>query len=211
MDVAIGYHRSGRAARRVAADLAAVGARACVIRVDLADPGAARRLVAAATRALGGLDVLVNSAARFERTPFATTSLAQYDRLLDLNLRGAFFCSQAAARAMARGGHIINISDAATGRVRPSYIPYTLSKAGIESLTRGLAGALRPRRIAVNCVAPGAVLRPPGFSPARWRRVTQGHSGTVDEVAAAVVFFSTCPRYITGQILAVDGGEGAGA
>jgi len=125
-----------------------------VIRVDLADPGAAPRLVVAAARALGGLDVLVNSAARFARTPFASTSLAQYDRLLDLNFRGAFFCSQAAPRAMARGGHIINTSDAVTGR---------------------------------------------------------GHSGTVDEVAAAVVFFATCPRYITGQILAVDGGEGAGA
>jgi pteridine reductase len=157
MDVALGYHRSGRAARRVAVDLAALGARASVIRVDLADPRAARRLVAAATRALGGLDVLVNSAARFEHTPFTTTSPAQYDRLLDLNRRGALFCAQASARAMARGGHIVNVSDAATGRVRPSYIPYTLSKAGIESLTRGLAGALRPRRIAVNCVAPGAV------------------------------------------------------
>jgi pteridine reductase len=208
MDVAIGYHRSRRAARRVADDLSAMGARASAIRVDLADPRAARRLVAATVRALGGLDVLVNSAAVFERTPFATTSPAQYDRLLDLNLRGAFFCSQAAARVMVRGGHIVNVSDAATGRVRPSYIPYTLSKAGIESLTRGLAGALRPRRIAVNCVAPGAVLRPPSFSPARWRKVTRGHSGTVDQVAAAVVFFAICPRYITGQILGVDGGEG---
>jgi NAD(P)-dependent dehydrogenase (short-subunit alcohol dehydrogenase family) len=211
MDVAIGYYRSGGAARRVVAEIGAAGARATAIRADLADPGSARRLVTVAARALGGLDVLVNSAALFERTPFATTSLAQYDRLLDLNLRGAFLCSQTAARVMVRGGHIINISDAASGTVRPAYIPYTLSKAGIESLTRGLAGALRPRRIAVNCVAPGAVLRPPGFSPARWRRVTRGHSGSVEEVAAAVVFFATCPRYITGQILGVDGGEGARA
>ncbi len=115
-----------------------------MIRVDLADPGAAWRLVVAAARARGSR-VLVYSAARFARTPFASTSLAQYDRLLDLNLRGAFFCSQAAERAMARGGHIINTSDAATGR---------------------------------------------------------GHSG--DRRRGS-------PRYITGQILAVDGGEGAGA
>lgn len=209
MDVAVGYHRSARTARRVVADVAASGGHATAIRADLADPRSARRLVAAAARALGGLDVLVNSAARFERTPFAGTTQAQYDRLLDLNLRGAFFCSQAAARVMTRGGHIVNISDAAAGRVRPLYIPYQLSKAGIESLTRGLAGALRPRRIAVNCVAPGAVLRPPGFSAARWRKVTRGHEGSVTEVAAAVLFFATCPRYITGQVLGVDGGEGA--
>jgi NAD(P)-dependent dehydrogenase (short-subunit alcohol dehydrogenase family) len=208
MDVAIGYHRSAGAARRVIAEVVASGARAIAIRADLGDPRSARRLVASAARALGGLDVLVNSAALFERTPFAVTSPAQYDRLLDLNLRGAFFCCQAAARAMVRGGHIVNIGDAAAGRVRPAYIPYTLSKTGIESLTRSLAGALRSRGVAVNCVAPGAVLRPPGFSPARWRKVTRGHAGSVAEVAAAVLFFATCPRYITGQILSVDGGEG---
>ena len=68
-----------------------------------------------------------------------------------------------------RGGHIVNIGDVATRKAWPSYIPYTLSKAGIVALTRGLAVALRPQRIAVNCVAPGAVLRPESFSLARWR------------------------------------------
>ena len=91
---------------------------------------------------------------------------------------------------------------------RPNYIPYTLAKVGIESLTRGLAVALRSRRIAVNCVAPGAVLRPPRFSQARWRKVTRGHAGSGAAVAAAVLFFATCPRYITGQVRRVDGGEG---
>lgn len=107
-----------------------------------------------------------------------------------------------------RVGRAIALALARAGRVRPAYIPYTLSKTGIESLTRGLAGALRSRGVAVNCVALGAMLRPPGFSPARWRKVTRGHAGSVTEVAAAVLFFATCPRYITGQILSVDGGEG---
>ena len=108
-----------------------------MIRVDLADPGAAWRLVVAAARARGGLDVLVNSAARFARTPFASTSLAQYDRLLDLNLRGAFFCSQAA------GTSSTSVMPPRAGDIRGPSTRY--------------------------------------------------------------------PRYITGQILAVDGGEGAGA
>jgi NAD(P)-dependent dehydrogenase (short-subunit alcohol dehydrogenase family) len=175
---------------------------------NLADPTAARRLVEQAARAFGGLDVLVNSAAIFERTPFAITTVARYDRLLALNLRAAFFCAQTAAAVMRRGGHIVNIGDAGAAGPRPNYIPYTLAKVGIESLTRGRAVALRSRRIAVNCVAPGAVLRPPGFSAARWRRVTRGHAGSVADVAAAVLFLATSPRYITRQMLKVDGGEG---
>jgi NAD(P)-dependent dehydrogenase (short-subunit alcohol dehydrogenase family) len=137
---------------------------------------------------------------------------ANYDRFLDLNLRGPFFCAQAAVALMrGRGGHIVNISDIGAHKPWPHYIPYTLSKAGIIALTRALAVAVRPWRIAVNCVAPGAVLRPPGFPLARWRRITRGHQGSVEDVAAAVVFFATCPPYITGQVLSVDGGESVGS
>jgi pteridine reductase len=210
MHVAIAYHRSGASARRTRRDLEALGVRAVALRADLASPTAASRLVREAAAALGGLDVLVNNAAVFARTPFGAVTPAAYDRFLDLNLRGAFFCAQAAAAVMGRrGGHIINIGDVGTRKAWPSYIPYTLSKAGIAALTRSLAVALRPRRIAVNCVAPGAVLRPEAFSLARWQGVTRGHAGSPQDVAAAVVFFATCPAYITGQILAVDGAETA--
>src|SRR5205809_948408 len=118
--------------------------------------------------------------------------------------------ARAVARVMRRrGGHIVNVGDVGATRGWPDYIPYTLSKAGLVALTRGLATALRPHGIAVNCVAPGAVLRPKRFSPARWRRLTRGHAGSPEDVASAVLFFATCPRYITGQVLGVDGGEGA--
>jgi NAD(P)-dependent dehydrogenase (short-subunit alcohol dehydrogenase family) len=208
MDVAIGYHRSAREARRTVRELEVAGARAVALRADLADPGAARGLVREAARRLGGLDVLVNNAAVFERTPFLDATRAQYDLHLDLNLRGAFFCTQAAARVMRRhGGHIVNIGDVGASKAWPGYIPYTLSKAGIAALTRGLATALRPLGIAVNCVAPGAVLRPPDVSLAHWKRLTRGHAGSAEDVAAAVLFFATCPRYVTGQVLGVDGGE----
>jgi NAD(P)-dependent dehydrogenase (short-subunit alcohol dehydrogenase family) len=208
MDVAIGYYRSAEEARRTLSAIHATGVRGVALRADLADPRAARRLVGQAARALGGLDILVNNAAIFLRTPFETVTPARYDHFLDVNLKSAFFCSQAAARVMRpRGGHIVNIGDAAADRPWPNYLPYALAKAGIAALTRGLAAALRPGQIAVNCVAPGAVLRPPGFSRARWAALTRRHRGQPDDVAAAVMFFATCPRYITGQVLRVDGGE----
>ena len=206
MDVAIGYHRSARAARATVREIERYGVRGAAVRANLGDPAAARRLVREAARRLGGLDVLVNSAAVFQRTPVPTTTPARYDRLLDVNLRGVFFCCQAAAAAMRRGGHIVNIGDVGADRGWPGYIAYIASKAGVGALTRGLAAALRPRGIAVNCVAPGAVLRPVGFPLARWKAVTRGRETSVDDVAAAVQFFATCPRDITGQILKVDGG-----
>lgn len=207
MDVVIGYHRSAQDARRTVSELERSGARAAAIRADLADPDEAGRLVRAAARFLGGLDVLVNGAGIFQRTPLRATTPAQYDRLLAVNLRSVFFCSQAAAGLMRDGGHIVNIGDAGADRGWPGYIAYIVSKAGIVSLTRSLAVALRPRRIAVNCVAPGTVLRPVGFSVARWRAIARDHEGSPDDVAAAVHFFATCPPYITGQLLKVDGAK----
>ena len=204
MDVAIGYHRSARQARQTVRDIEACGVRGAALQANLADPLAARRLVREAVRVLGRLDVLVNSAAVFDRTPLATTTPARYDRLLDVNLRGVFFACQAATSAIPRGGHIVNIGDVGAERAWPSYIPYTISKAGIAALTRGLAVALRPRGIAVNGVAPGAVLRPVGFPLARWKAVTRGHEVGPEDVAAAVLFFATCPPNITGHILDVD-------
>jgi len=205
MDVVIGYHRSARAARQTLADLRGRGAQAFALRADLRDPRAAQRLVVEAAHRLDGLDVLVNNAAVFARTPFATVTPAQYDEFLAVNLRAAFFCCQSAAAVMrGGGGHIVNIGDVGAERAWPGYIPYTLSKAGIVALTRGLAVALRPRRIAVNCVSPGAVLRPPGFPLARWKAVTRGRAAHPEDVAAAVLFFASCPRHITGQVLRVD-------
>jgi NAD(P)-dependent dehydrogenase (short-subunit alcohol dehydrogenase family) len=207
MDVAISYNRSQTPARRVVRELETLGARSFAFRADLAAPASARRLVRDAARALGGLDVMVASAAVFASTPLTRTTQAQWDRLLDLNLRGVFFCCQAAAAAMRRGSHIVTIGDAGADRPWPSYIPYTVSKAGVAALTRSLAAALRPRDIAVNCVAPGTVLRPVGFPLARWRALTRGREGRPEDVAAAVLFFATCPRYVTGEVLGVDGAQ----
>jgi pteridine reductase len=209
-DVAIGYRRSAAAARAAVRDLEARGVRAAALRADVARPREARALVVGAVRRLGRLDILVNNAAVFFRTPVLTTTIVQFDQLLAVNLRAPFFLSQAAARAMGRrGGRIINIADVGAVRAWAGYVPYGISKAGVLMLTRGLAAALAPR-IQVNAVAPGVVLLPEGFPRVSGRRLTaripMGRHGRPADVAQAVRFFATCSDYITGQVLFVDGG-----
>ena len=137
-DVAIGYRRSAAEARAAVRDLEARGVRAAALRADVARPREARALVTAAVKRLGRLDILVNNAALFFRTPVLTTTVVQFDRLLAVNLRAPFFLSQAAARAMGRrGGRIINIADVGAVRAWAGYVPYGISKAGVLMLTRG--------------------------------------------------------------------------
>ncbi len=209
--VAVNYHRSRDAAAATAKEIRALGVDAVALRADVAKPGQVGRLVSDTVRRFGRLDLLVNNAGIFFRTPFAEITQAQWDRILAVNLRGPFLCCQAAATAMlsAGGGRIVNIGDVAAVRAWPSYIPYCVSKAGLLMLTRALALALAPR-IQVNCVAPGAVLLPEDFPPRLGRRlrseVPMGREGDPADVAAAVLFFATAPSYITGQVLFVDGG-----
>ena len=212
--LAIHYHRSAGAARVTAREARRLGVLALPIRADLSRPAQARRLVAAARRRFGRLDILVNNAAIFLRTPLSRTTREQWDRLLAVNLRGPFLCAQAAAPEMLRqkSGRIINIADVGGIHAWPSYLPYCISKAGLLMLTKGLALALAPH-VQVNSVAPGAVLLPKN-SPARLRRrlrrtVPMGREGSPADVAAAVVFFASAPPYITGQTLFVDGGISA--
>lgn len=208
--VAVNYLRSKPAAAATASEIRALGVEAAAIHADLAQPSEVKRLIAQTIRRFGRLDLLVNNAGVFFRTPLAETTPAQWDRLLGVNLRGPFLLSQAAARVMERsGGRIVNIGDVGGVRAWPSYIPYCVSKAGLLMLTRALALALAPR-IQVNCVAPGAVLLPEGF-PAHLRRrlrreVPMGREGDPADVASAVLFFATAPSYISGQVLFVDGG-----
>jgi NAD(P)-dependent dehydrogenase (short-subunit alcohol dehydrogenase family) len=209
-DVAIAYHRSGAAARATVAELAGLGVHAIALQANLAEPAQARRLVSGAAQRLGRLDILVNNAALFFRTPLLTTTPVQFDRLIGVNLRGAFFCAQAAAKIMGRrGGRIINIGDVGGVRAWPGYIPYGISKAGVAMLTKGLAAALAPA-VQVNAVGPGVVLLPEGFPRSSRRRmaarIPMRRHGDPSDVAEAVRFFATCPSYITGQMLFVDGG-----
>jgi len=199
-DVVIGYHRSAAAARATVRDLRGRGARALAVRTDLREPAAARRLVNTAARAHGGLDVLVNNAAAFARTPLATATLADWNAQVDVNLRAPFLCIQAAAPHMRRGGHIVNVADAWSRGAPSGWSAYAASKAGLEALTRVLAVELRPRQIAVNGIAPGPVLKPTHLPPARWRAITRGRTASVADVVAAVVRFAKGPPTVTGQV-----------
>ncbi|HZW72804.1 MAG TPA: SDR family oxidoreductase, partial [Caldimonas sp.] len=130
----------------------------------------------------------------------ATARLADWNAQVDVNLRAPFLCIQAAAPHMSHGGHIVNVADAWSRGAPSGWSAYAASKAGLEALTRVLAVELRPRRIAVNGIAPGPVLKPTHLPPARWRAITRGRTARVADVVAAVVRFAKGSPTVTGQV-----------
>lgn len=210
-DLMLHYFHSGEAAAATAAEARASGRRVATCAADLSQMEDVQALFAAVDRTFGGLDVLVNSAAVFEPVSLLEASEEDWRRTMDLNLRGAAFCLQQAARRMkARGGGaIVNISDAAGHRPFRRYPLHSISKAGVEMLTRAAALELAPS-IRVNAVVPGPVLKPPGMSEESWHNIVtrgpQRRPGTPEAVAEAVLFLLR-NDYITGESLRVDGGD----
>jgi 3-oxoacyl-[acyl-carrier protein] reductase/pteridine reductase len=203
--VGIHYHHSRAEAEEVS--------RACggapLFQADLAQVEEIRRLFAEVEDRLGPLDGLVNNAARFARIDPLDIDEADWDFIHDVNLKGTFFCCQEGARQMKKkgAGRIVNISS--LGGIRPwaEHAHYCASKAGLIMLTKALAKAFAPE-ITVNSVAPGVI----AFNDvdARTQAMIDAtpmrRAGKAEEIAAAVHFFLTAPEFITGQILAVDGG-----
>lgn len=184
-----------------------------LVRGDLANGDKLHRnLVFETTERFGRLDVLVNNAARFLPTPVGTATEAQWNELLDTNLKAPFFLSQAAAPHLKKtGGVIVNIADIYGERPLPDYPVYSIAKAGLIMLTRALARELGPE-VRVNAVSPGAVLWPSGgldeMSKQRLiSRTPLKRIGEPDDIADAVVFIVRDASFVTGQILAVDGGR----
>ena len=210
-DLMLHYFHSGEAAVDTAAEARASGRQVATFTADLSRMEGVQALFAAVDRTFGGLDVLVNSAAVFEPVSLLEASEEDWRRTMDLNLRGAAFCLQQAAQRMkARGGGaIINISDAAGHRPFRRYPLHSISKAGVEMLTRVAALELAPA-IRVNAVVPGPVLKPPGMSDERWHNIAtrgpQRRPGTPEAVAETVLFLLR-NDYITGESLRVDGGD----
>jgi NAD(P)-dependent dehydrogenase (short-subunit alcohol dehydrogenase family) len=206
--------RDAAAGRGVVAEIGALGGKASWHAADLGRVSEARGLVDAAVRAFGRIDVLVNNAGLFERRPALEMQEGDWDRLLDVNLKGAFFCAQAAARAMresGRGGAIVNVaSDAAwSGGINPC-AHYAASKAGMVSITRSMAKELAPLGIRVNAVAPGLITTEMGGTAGSTLpdlRIPIGREGTPEEVAACVVFLASDEAsYVTGANLNLSGG-----
>jgi len=215
--VALHFHASEAQAEEALQAIRADGNRAARFRADLADPSAAEPLVAAVEAELGPIRALVNSAAVFERAPFTETPLEVLERQWAINARGPYLLTQAVARRMlARGsGDVVNVLDIG-GVLQPwrHYSAYCMTKAALAELTRCLALELAPA-IRVNGVAPGAVLPPEsmdaGAREALRANVPQQRFGGAEDLARTVLFLLTGPSFITGQIVAVDGGRSLGS
>ncbi len=211
-DVVITYRSSGQAARDTVSLLRRCGVRAEAIRADVSKAADVRRLMRRIAAQFGRLDVLVNNAAVFVRTPFATLTERDWDAHLDANLKGPFLCALHASRLMrAHGaGKIINIADWASERPYRDYLPYCISKAGVIALTKALAKELAPK-IQVLAIAPGPMLPPPGMSARERARVIKQvplkRWGAPEDIARAVCFLIEGTDFMTGTTLYVDGGR----
>ncbi len=210
--VAISYRTSKKEAEAAVEQMERLGVRAEAIRADLAKPAEAKRLIREVGRRFGRLDVLVNSASVFARTPFARLTERGWDLHLNTNLKGPFLCALLASRLMKRRGEgkIINITDWAGERPYRGYLPYCVSKAALTALTKALAKELAPS-IQVVAIAPGPILPPPEMTKAERQRVMQRvplkRWGEAKDLANAVVFAIEGTDFMTGSTIAVDGGQ----
>ena len=210
-DVAVHYHSSAAGAEETARAIREVGRRAELVHADLSDAGAARGLADQAARAFKRLDIVVNSAAIMVREPVETVTPESWDRTLDLNLRSVFFVSQGAIPHLRRAkGKIVNLADLAGLEPWPAYVPHCVSKAGVIMLTKALARALAPD-VAVNAVAPGAVLLPDEWDAGDREHIREttplGRLGAPADVVSAVKFLLAGTDYATGTVLVIDGGR----
>jgi 3-oxoacyl-[acyl-carrier protein] reductase/pteridine reductase len=211
-DVAITFLRSSREAQHTVIDLCSFGVRAVALRCDVGDEKSVKAAIKEVKRELGGLDLLVNNAANYETVEFDKLSLKQWDAMFLANTRGVFLVSREALKLLReRRGRIINMGS--LGGLRPwaSHAHYCSSKAAVHMLTKVMAKALAPA-IAVNCVAPGMIdlgeKSAARFMKGMAKETPMRRNGTGEEIAAAVLFFANAPHFITGQIMAVDGGLG---
>jgi 3-oxoacyl-[acyl-carrier protein] reductase/pteridine reductase len=211
-DVAITYLESKRAARGLVGELAGHGGAALAVRCDITDEISVREMVKEVAAELGGIDVLVNNAANYETAKFEDLTVAQWDAIFASNTRGPFLVSREALPYLRkRKGRIVNMGS--LGGLRPwaTHAHYCSSKAALHMLTKVMAKALAPE-ISVNAVAPGMIDLGEQSAAAFMRRMAKQtpmlRNGSGEEIASAVMFFATAPKFITGQVLAVDGGLG---
>jgi 3-oxoacyl-[acyl-carrier protein] reductase/pteridine reductase len=209
-NIAITYRESQPEAEQTVRDLAALNVKAFAVRCDLNDPQSVREAVAAVVEEFGRLDILVNNAGLFESVPLEEITVEQWDRMFAANTRGPFLMAQAAhPHLRAARGRIVNIGS--LGGLHPwaTHAHYCTSKAAVHMLSQTMAKAWAPE-ISANCVAPGMIVHGE-VDPAYVHfaeKTPMRRNGTAGDVAEAVLFFATGPHFITGQLLAVDGGLG---
>lgn len=217
-NVAINYRGDLEGAQQTLAQVEAAGTRGIILQADVSKVAEVERLVSEAFEHLGTLDVLVNNAGMEKQQAFVDVDEASYDRVLDVNLKGVFFATQAFARvaiAAGRGGKVINISSVHEELPFPGFASYCASKGGVKMLTRDLAIELAPHGITVNGVAPGAIATPINNSlledkpklDALLAKIPLRRLGSPEDVAGVIAFLASCDAdYITATTIFVDGG-----
>lgn len=213
--VAVNYAGNSAAAEETVQLCRALGVEAEAFRADVADPAACDALTAAVKERFGRLDILVNNAGIARDGLIMTAKEEDFTKTLDTNLKGAYFCTKAAAKVMLRQkyGRIVCLSSVVGLRGNPGQTAYAASKAGVIGLVKAAAKELAGRDITVNAVAPGFIetdmtaVLPEKAKAAMLGTIPKGRPGSPEEVARAVAFFAgpEC-AYITGQVLCVDGG-----
>lgn len=215
-DIVVHCHSSQKEAHETAEEIRQLGRRAAVVQGGLSDARSADALFASADEAVGAPDILINNAGIFDKQPFGEISEGDLRQMFDVNFIGPFLCAQRAAiRMKAKGrGDIVNVVDiGGTALAWSGYAHYCSAKSALAMLTRVLAGELAPDGIRVNAVAPGAVMFPEDEDETTRQRVLSRvpakREGSAEDVARTIRFLVGGPAYITGQIIAVDGGRSA--
>ena len=217
-DVVVNYNSDPQGAEEALLEIRALGRQGASIKANLGDVGDVRRLVTEGAAALGGLDVLVNNAGIEKRAPFWEATEREFDAVLDVNLKGVFFATQAFVRhcrAAGRPGKVINVSSVHEEMAFPNFAAYCASKGGVRMLTRTLAVELGPLGVTINSIAPGAIETPinarllndPAKLASLVGQIPLGRLGRPADVAGLAAFLaSNDSGYVTGTTYFVDGG-----
>ena len=217
--VVVNYAAHAQAAESAVGEIEQAGGQAVAVRADVSDRAAVEGMVRTAVQRFGGVDILVNNAGIDVAVSVLDTTDADWDRTFAVNARGCFLCTQIAARVMidaGRGARIINISSLNAHLGWRARAAYSASKGAMEAFTRCCARDLGPYGITVNAVAPGAIRTDiwgdtltPDAEKAQAERVALGHIGEPEDIAGIVAFLaSPAARFITGEVILVDGGRG---
>jgi NAD(P)-dependent dehydrogenase (short-subunit alcohol dehydrogenase family) len=217
-DVAVNYVHSSKQADEVAKSLQAKGRKAIVVQGDVAKRADVEAMIDKAWKELGGIDILVNNAGIETIVPFLELTDDQWTQLVDINLRGAWMCSQVFCRralAEKRKGSIVHIGSIQAAKVLPGRTHYAPTKLGLEALTRNMSAEMTPQGIRVNCVHPGLidtdmtawVMKSPDILPIVLAQISLGRAGQPREIGTVVSFVASDEAsYLTGQSIHVDGG-----